>query len=133
MTATEMPTPTDLAEAYYRCWLARDFDTLRGLLADGCTFRGPLGTADDADTCITGLRGMSAILTDVVVHRRVVDGTDVVTWFDLHTTTAPPAPTASWMHVTDGRIASIRVFFDPRPLLGAPSAVAAPPSLRPGP
>jgi hypothetical protein len=47
-----------------------------------------------------------------------VDGPDVLTWFDLHTTVAPPAPTANWQHVEDGRITRIRVAFDPRALTG---------------
>ena len=109
--------PAELAETYFRSWLARDFDTLRAVLADGCTFRGPLGTADDADTCVAGLRGMSQVLEDVVVRHRFVDGDDVLTWFDLHTTAAPPAPTANWMHTEDGRIVRIQVTFDPRPLV----------------
>ena len=110
-------TPAQLAETYVSCWLARDFDTLRAVLADDCTFRGPLGSANDADTCVAGLRGMSQVLEDVVVHHRFVDGDDVLTWFDLHTTGAPPAPTANWMHTGGGRILRIQVTFDPRPLL----------------
>jgi hypothetical protein len=35
----------------------------------------------------------------------------------LHTTEAPPVPTANWSHVENGKITSIRVTFDPRPLL----------------
>lgn len=63
-----------------------------------------------------GLEGMSQILTDIVVHKRFVDGPDVLTWFDLHTSVAGPAPVANWSHVEDGRIKTIRVTFDARPL-----------------
>jgi hypothetical protein len=62
---------------------------------------------------------MHAILRDVVVLKRFLDGPDVLTWFELHTAVAPPAPTANWMHVEDGRITAIRVTFDPRELLAA--------------
>ena len=113
-----MTTPGELAETYFRSWVARDFAALRAVLADDATFRGPLGTADSGDECVAGLRGMAEILQDVEVVKRFVDGDDVLTWFQLHTTGAPPAPTANWMHVEDGRIRSIRVTFDPRPLLG---------------
>jgi ketosteroid isomerase-like protein len=112
-------SPAQVADTYFRCWVDGDFDTLRGVLADDATFRGPLGAADDGDSCLAGLRGMRAILRDVVVVRRWVDGPDVLTWFELHTTVAPPAPTANWMHVEDGRITSIRVTFDPRDLVAA--------------
>jgi hypothetical protein len=48
----------------------------------------------------------------------------VLTWFDLHTSVVPPAPTANWSHLEDGKITAIRVTFDARPL--------APPESRPG-
>jgi hypothetical protein len=60
---------------------------------------------------------MSQIVTDIVIRKMFVDGPDVLTWFDLHTSVAPPAPTANWSHVEDGRIAAIRVTFDPRDLV----------------
>jgi len=85
------------------------------VLADDATFRGPLGRADDADTCIHGLQGMAQILSDIVVHKTFVDGPDVLTWFDLHTTVAPPCPTANWSHIEHGKIKTIQVTFDARP------------------
>jgi hypothetical protein len=112
-----MPTdPRELAATYFEAWKARDFDALRAILADRCTFRGPLGTADSGEECVEGLRGMSRILEDIDVQRVFADGDDVLTWFDLHTSVAPPAPTANWMYVEGGKIARIRVTFDARPL-----------------
>ncbi len=105
-----------LAATYFRAWKEKDWSTLRSVLADDATFRGPLGTTDDAEACMQGLKGMSQIMTDIVVHKRFVDGLDVLTWFDLHTSVAPPAPTANWSHVENGRITTIRVTFDARPL-----------------
>ena len=107
-----------IAATYFRAWKERDFTTLRGILADDVTFRGPLATLDNADDCVKGLTGMAEILADIVVRHVFVDGPDVLTWFDLHTTVAPPAPTANWQHIEDGRITSIDVTFDPRPLTG---------------
>jgi len=49
----------------------------------------------------------------------LADDTDVITWFTLHTTEAKSLPVVNWSHVQDGRIARIRVTFDPRPLLGS--------------
>jgi ketosteroid isomerase-like protein len=107
-----------VAATYFRAWTGRDFATLRGILADDVRFRGPLATLDNADDCVKGLQGMAEILDDVVVHHVFVDGPDVLTWFDLHTTGAPPVPTANWQHVENGRITRIRVAFDPRALTG---------------
>ena len=58
------------------------------------------------------------ILDEIVVQHVFVDGPDVLTWFDLHTTVAPPAPTANWQHIENGKITRIRVTFDPRALTG---------------
>jgi ketosteroid isomerase-like protein len=110
--------PRTVAATYFRAWKDRDFATLRSILADDVSFVGPLASLDDADACVKGLEGMSRILDDIVVQHVFVDGPDVLTWFDLHTTVAPPAPTANWQHVDDGRITSIRVAFDPRALTG---------------
>ncbi|WP_354698920.1 hypothetical protein DSM112329_04619 [Paraconexibacter sp. AEG42_29] len=107
------------AETYFSAWKARDFDRLRSVLADGVSFRGPLGTADGPDECVKGIEGMSQIVTDIDVKAVTVDGEDVVTMFELHTRPAPPMLTANWSRVRDGRIAQIRVAFDPRPLLDA--------------
>jgi SnoaL-like domain len=105
-----------VAATYFRAWKEKDFDTLRSILADEATFRGPLGQADNAADCIQGLERMAQILTDIVIDHTFVDGPDVLTWFDLHTSVAPPCATANWSHIASGKIDCIRVTFDPRPL-----------------
>ena len=104
---------------YFDTWKARRFDDFQALLADDVTFKGPMGTADDAAGCRAGIEGMSKITTDIVVHIMVADGQNVVTMFDLHTTeAAAPALVANWAQVgDDGKIKRIRVTFDPRPIL----------------
>jgi ketosteroid isomerase-like protein len=106
-----------IVATYYDSWRDKDFDTLRSVLADDATFRGPLGQADGADACVKGIEGLSGIVTDVVVRKMIADGPDVLTWFELHTTVAAAVPTATWAHVEDGRITRIRAAFDPRPLV----------------
>ncbi|HEY1518543.1 MAG TPA: nuclear transport factor 2 family protein [Solirubrobacteraceae bacterium] len=108
--------PATVAQAYLDAWKANDWPMLRSLLADDATFEGPLASLQGADTLVEGLQGMARIMTDIVVHKRFVDGPDVLTWFDLHTSVAPPAPTANWSHIEDGKITAIRVTFDARPL-----------------
>jgi len=110
--------PRTVAETYFRAWKERDFAGLRAILADDVGFQGPLATLDNADDCVKGLEGMAQILDDIVVQHVFVDGPDVLTWFDLHTTVAPPAPPANWQHIEDGKITRIRVAFDPRALIG---------------
>lgn len=116
-----MHQTSELAGRYFDAWQARDEQALAEILADDVTFRGPLGTANGRAECIAGLLGMLGIVTAIEVQARVADDHDVITWFDMHTTAAPPAPTANWSHVQDGRITRIRVTFDPRGILGGPS------------
>jgi hypothetical protein len=108
--------PAAVAARYFVAWAERDWDALGGILAAAVTFRGPLGTADSRAECLAGLRGMAKILTGITVRHCWADGPDVLTWFDLHTSVAPPAPTANWSHVEDGLITRIQVTFDARPL-----------------
>ena len=109
-------TLESIAQAYFNALKAKDFAALRSLLDDGATFRGPLGSADGADECVQGLIGMSKIVTDIVIQKIFVNDADVLTWYDLHTSAAPPLPTANWSHVENGKITAIRATFDPRPL-----------------
>ncbi len=74
---------------------------------------------EDIDAVVAGLRARGAELVGEL--ERYEDSyrlcyVDVLTWFDLHTSVAPPAPTANWSHVEDGRITTIQVTFDARPL-----------------
>jgi ketosteroid isomerase-like protein len=108
--------PARVAATYFEAWKAGDFDLLRLLLADDVTFDGPLAHLDNAEDCVKGLEGMSRIVTDIVVRKVFVDGDDVLTWFELHTSVARPAPTANWSKVQNGKITSIRVVFDAREL-----------------
>jgi ketosteroid isomerase-like protein len=117
VTTTDPLVAAELAATYFDAWRSKDFATLRSILADDVTFVGPMGTADGADECVQGMQQLARIMTDVVVRKRFVAGDDVLTWFELVTDMAPPCPVANWSHTEGGRIRSIRVTFDPRPLL----------------
>ena len=56
------------ASTYFRAWKAKDFATLRSVLAGNATFRGPFGNADDAETSTQGLKGMAQIRTGLRVN-----------------------------------------------------------------
>lgn len=106
----------DIARTYFDSWRAKDFDTLRGILADDVDFAGPLGQTSGIEDTIAGITGMSQIVTDIVVHKIWEDGEDVITWFELHTSIADPVPVANWTRVRDGKAVRIRAVFDARPL-----------------
>ena len=110
--------PTAIMATYFDCWRKGDLATLRTILADDFSFRGPLGQVDNADDGVEAIRGLARMTTDIVVRKVFADGPDVLTWFELHTTAAPPVPVANWSHVDGGKIDRVRATFDPRPLLG---------------
>jgi hypothetical protein len=105
----------EVAATYFDAWKRNDFGTMRSLL-DDVTFAGPLAQLEGAEAYMEGIKGMSRITSEIVVQKVFVDGPDVLTWYELHTTVAPPVPVANWLHMEDGKIASLRVAFDARGL-----------------
>jgi hypothetical protein len=106
---------------YFESWKAGDVARLRSILADDVVFDGPLAHVEGGDECAASIEGLARITADLVIHKMVLDGADVITWFDLHTTVAAPTPVANWSRLEDGKIKRIRVTFDPRGLVGAGS------------
>ena len=106
------------ATIYFDAWRERDFGLLRTVLAEDVQFSGVFGDADGVEECIAGLEGMAdSVMETLRLTRRIVEGPDALTWFDLVARNGAIVPTVNWSHVEDGLITRIRVVFDPRPLL----------------
>jgi SnoaL-like domain len=105
-----------VATRYFDAWKVNDFDAMESLVADDITFVGPFAQLEGVADYMEGIKGMSQITSDIVIQKVFVDGPDVLTWYDLHTTVASPVPVANWLHVENGKIASLRVAFDAREL-----------------
>ena len=116
MTTTR--TPADTMAAYFAGWRRRDAESLRDVLADDVVFDGPMGHVEGVEDNVASLHGLLGIVTDVAVRHIFVDGPDVCTVYDLHSTAADPIVTVNWARVEHGRVRSVRAVFDPRPLLG---------------
>lgn len=116
--------PRSLATTYFQSWQQHDAETLRSVLAEDVTFAGVFGTATGIEECLQGLRGMTRWMTGIDIVQMVVEGPDVMTWYDLRTSVAPPTPTVNWSRVEDGRIVAIRAVFDPREQLAGMSAAS---------
>jgi ketosteroid isomerase-like protein len=115
-----MPDDTKtVVKNYFESWKARDFPRLRSLLADDVDYVGPLGHVGNGDGFARSVEAMSKSMTEMVVHKMIVDGADALTWFDLHTKGASTTCVANWSHVENGKITRVRVTFDPRGLLAA--------------
>jgi hypothetical protein len=103
-----------VAMTYFDAWKAKDFDTMRSLVAEDVRFEGPLATLEGAEDYMKGIRGLSQVISDIVIRKVFVDGQDVLTWYDMHTTVASPVAVANWLYVEEGNITALRVAFDAR-------------------
>jgi ketosteroid isomerase-like protein len=107
----------DIATKFLQGWSTGDFATTESLCADDVTFVGPLGETKGAEDYIRGVRGLAEIVEAATPQKVLADGNDVCIMYDLVTTTpAGTLPTVGWYHVEDGKVSSVRAYFDPRPL-----------------
>jgi hypothetical protein len=106
----------NVATTYFDAWKAGDFDTMRSLVADDVIFEGPLATLVGAEDYMKGIRGLSRIISEIVILKTFVAGQDVLTWYEMRTTVASPVAVANWLHVEGGKITALRVAFDAREL-----------------
>ena len=116
-----MPTrdnPKEIASACLAAWSSGDLETTRSLLSEEVTFAGPLGSTRGADAYIEGIKGMVKIVERADQREVFAEGDNVCIVYDLVTKTPPASiPTAGWYKVHEGKITSVRAFFDPRPLM----------------
>ncbi|MGI8857186.1 MAG: nuclear transport factor 2 family protein [Thermomicrobiales bacterium] len=112
-----MSNARKLVDRYFTALKQKDFAAMRPLLHDDVSFKGALGTTEGAEDYISGLQHMMATMTGM--ERRVIfaEGEEVCQVYDLTLATPPVTlPISQWLTVRDGRIAALRVYFDPRPL-----------------
>jgi ketosteroid isomerase-like protein len=100
-----------------RAWTTGDFETACLLLHDDLTFAGPLGTREGADAYLEGLKGLARVIKSAPQHRVIAEGKDVCIHYDMVTIDGTVIPIVGWYQVRNGKIPSVRAFFDPRPLL----------------
>lgn len=112
-----MPTdPKTLVTDYFQAFAARDFARLREVLAEDLQFVGPSMTRARADDYLGALRRLTAIHVRNDIRRVFADGDEVCVVYDFVTDTAAGAlPMIEWIAVRDGRIRSIRLFYDRLP------------------
>jgi ketosteroid isomerase-like protein len=115
-----MPEPDarTVATECLQAWTTGDLDRTRALLHPDVTFVGPLASTQGVDDYMTGIDRMTAIVSRAEQTQVVAEGDDVCIAYDL-ITNDPPAtiPTVGWYRVQDGKVVSVRAYFDPRPLL----------------
>lgn len=110
-------SPDIIGADYFRTWRDSDFEAFAQLLAEDVHFIGSMGEVQGRAECVEGIRRLRGLLQDIRVIRQIVDGDDVITWFELDMAGIDPVPVANWSHVENGYITEIRVTFDPRSML----------------
>ncbi|MEW6604213.1 MAG: nuclear transport factor 2 family protein [Thermoproteota archaeon] len=109
----------EVAVSYLTALSVEDFKTARSYLNDNTWFQTPIASYNSADEYFKGnemLRSKYGIEKVVYEIKKVfVDDDDVCVFFDFHVGSATLF-TSGWFQVNDGKISSIRVVFDPRPI-----------------
>lgn len=92
-----------------------DFKAARDHVTDDLSFVGVLGTRDSSNAYF---KDMEQMRLKYEIKKVFVDGNDVCVLYDI-SFDKPSVTlfTCGWYHVQGGKIRSIRVVFDPRPLL----------------
>lgn len=91
-------------------------------------FVGPIGPPIKGARAVRAVfSGFFSTIKGININRHIVDGEWCATVFDFHTTFGI-IPMVDCLHVRDGQIMSIRVYYDPRPILEGMSRAAPPPS-----
>jgi hypothetical protein len=112
---TVTPDPLSIVDAYLAAQLARDYETMRGLLADtGFCYRSPIAMFDRADEFIQYAAVSSGIVIDREIRKVFVDGDDICHFmtYRIQISEKLAVEAAQWSHVHEGRIQRIEAIFD---------------------
>ena len=90
-----------------------DFDTARDCLNEEMIFDGVLGHREGADTYISDMKKMKFKYT---IRKAFEDGNDVCLLYDIDMS-GTNIFTCGWYQIKNKKIKSIKVVFDPRPVL----------------
>lgn len=108
----------ELVLAYIGAPNGQDFQTARKYVADDLSFDGVLGSHQGADVYFEDMERMRLKYD---VKKIFVDGNDVCVLYDV-TLSGASLFTCGWYRVEAGKIRSLKVIFDPRPVLAQKAA-----------
>ena len=114
---SEVPAQSakDVVLAFVDALNRSDFQAARKCVAEDLKFEGALGTREGADVYF---RDMERMQLKYSVKKIFTDDTDVCFFYDI-TMASVTVFCAGWYRLSKGKIRSIRVVFDPRPVLEA--------------
>ncbi len=118
MTPKEKQSPTELsAEEIVLDFIndlnKEDFESARKRVSDNMSFKGVLGSREGGDVYI---REMGQMKMKYQLKMVFTNGDDVCVMYDF-TQGGKTLPGCGWYHLEEGKIRTLTVIFDPRPLL----------------
>lgn len=109
------PSSKEVVLAFLAALNRSDFQAARKCVADDLKFVGVLGSREGADVYF---RDMERMRLKYDAQKAFVEGNDVCLFYDI-TMSGVTVFCAGWYQLANGKIRSIRVVFDPRPVLEA--------------
>lgn len=91
-----------------------DFKKARECLNEDFIFRGPMGERNGAAEYMEDMHKMKF---KYQINKAFAEGEDVCTIYEIDMSGKAKIPTAGFYHLSNGKISSLKVFFDPRPVL----------------
>jgi hypothetical protein len=110
-----MTVTGDFVLDFIQAMNAEDFDAAREFVSDDLKFIGVLGSRDDAEAYFGDMKKMKF---KYEVRKAIADDDDVCLFYDINMGKVTTF-SCGWYHIRNGKIDTIRVLFDPRPLLEA--------------
>jgi hypothetical protein len=111
--AAPQQSARDIVLSCVRAINREDFAAARRLVSDDLSFVGVLGERHGADAYF---KDMEQMRLKYSIKQTVAEGDDVCVLYDLEMS-GKTIFVCGWYHVENGYIKSLRVIFDPRPVL----------------
>jgi limonene-1,2-epoxide hydrolase len=117
ITTKESPNhsvdPKGVVLTFINALNAEDFDAAKNCVRDDLVFEGVLGTREGAEAYF---RDMEKMRLKYKIKKTFQDGNDVCLLYDINMS-GTDIFTCGWYQVEQGKIKSLKVVFDPRPVL----------------
>ena len=115
--ATKTEAAKEVVLSFIDALNQEDFEAARKLSDDDLVFKGVMGSRNSAKAYFADMKKMKL---KYKILKAFADGDDVSVFYNIDMS-GKSILTSGWYHLKDGKIDSIKVIFDPRPILEQPS------------
>lgn len=118
------PTTNHIVRSYFDAWSTGDIAPLHELLATDLVFAGPIKQGQSANVYLEVLSTFQRLITSGIDLQSELYGDDQATLIYTAHTVAGDILIAEHIRLTNAKIATIRLIFDPTPILAFRAAQA---------